>query len=62
MKGPTNLQIVTSHLNLTPDPPPTCRCTVTITHNGKTVYTQSIWIAAWCRSLAPRNHIAIHGL
>jgi Tfp pilus assembly protein PilV len=49
---PYNLQTVTSHLNLTPDLRPTCRCTVTITHNGHTIYTQS-WIAAWCDPSAP---------
>lgn len=49
---PDNLTTTTSHLNLTPDLRPTCRCTVTVTHNGKIVYTQS-WIAAYCDPSAP---------
>jgi hypothetical protein len=49
---PDNLTTATSHLNLTPDLRPTCRCTVTVTHNGKLVYTQN-WIAAYCDPSAP---------
>ena len=49
---PDNLTVTTSHLNLTPDLRPTCRCTVTVSRNGRTVYTQS-WIAAYCDPSAP---------
>ncbi|MDB5321822.1 MAG: hypothetical protein JWN40_3453 [Phycisphaerales bacterium] len=49
---PTALQVTTSHLTLTPDLRPTCRCTVTVYRNGKLVYTQS-WIAAYCDPSAP---------
>ena len=49
---PDSLSTTISHLNLTPDLRPTCRCTVTVTHNGKTVYTQN-WIAAYCDPSAP---------
>jgi hypothetical protein len=49
---PDSLATATSHLNLTPDLRPTCRCTVTVTHNGKTVYTQN-WVAAYCDPSAP---------
>jgi type II secretory pathway pseudopilin PulG len=49
---PVSLSTTISHLNLSPDLRPTCRCTVTVTHNGKTVYTQN-WIAAYCDPSAP---------
>ena len=49
---PDNLQTTMNHLTLTPDLRPTCRCTVTINHNGKLVYTQT-WIAAYADPSAP---------
>jgi type II secretory pathway pseudopilin PulG len=49
---PTDLKTAMAHLTLTPDLRPTCRCTVTISHNGKVVYAQS-WIEAYADSSAP---------
>jgi type II secretory pathway pseudopilin PulG len=49
---PTDLRTTMSHLNLTPDLRPTCRCTVTVTHNGKQVYSQN-WIVAYGDPSAP---------
>lgn len=49
---PDNLTAAKSHLTLTPSLRPTCRCTVSITHNGRQVYTQS-WIAAYADSSSP---------
>jgi type II secretory pathway pseudopilin PulG len=49
---PDNLRLVMSHMTLTPDLRPTCRCTVTIKHNGRNVYTQS-WISAYADASAP---------
>jgi type II secretory pathway pseudopilin PulG len=49
---PDNLTATTSHLTLAPLLRPTCRCTVSITHNGHEVYTQT-WIAAYADSSSP---------
>ena len=50
--NPANLTATASHLTLPPEQRPTCRITVTITHNGKTIYTQN-WIAAYADPSAP---------
>jgi type II secretory pathway pseudopilin PulG len=49
---PTNFAITMGHPNLTPDLRPTQRITVTVSHNGKDVYTQS-WIATYADPSAP---------
>jgi type II secretory pathway pseudopilin PulG len=49
---PDKLTTTISHLNLSPDLRPTCRCTVNVTHNGKLVYSQN-WIATYCDPSAP---------
>jgi type II secretory pathway pseudopilin PulG len=49
---PTDLQTTMAHLNLTPDLRPTCRCTVTVIHNGKQIYSQS-WIVSYADPSAP---------
>jgi type II secretory pathway pseudopilin PulG len=50
--NPTNLTATMNHLTLSPDLRPTCRCTITITHNGKQVYSQW-WIASYSDPSAP---------
>jgi len=50
--NPTNITATMNHLTLTPDLRPTCRCTVTVTHNGNVVYSQW-WIAAYSDPSAP---------
>lgn len=50
--NPANLTATASHLTLPPEQRPTCRITVTVTHNGKAVYTQS-WMAAYADPSAP---------
>jgi hypothetical protein len=48
----TDLKTVISHLTIAPNLRPTCRCTATILHNGKVIYTQT-WIAAYADASAP---------
>jgi len=50
--NPTNLRANMNHLTLPPDQRPTCRCTVTVLHNGKAIYSQW-WIAAYSDPSAP---------
>ncbi|HSI35943.1 MAG: prepilin-type N-terminal cleavage/methylation domain-containing protein [Phycisphaerae bacterium] len=50
--NPANLQATISHLTLAPDQRPTCRVTVTVSHHGHTVYTQT-WIAAYADPSSP---------
>jgi len=49
---PDDLQTVKAHLTLSPDLRPTCRCTVTILHNGHQVYTQT-WVAGYSDPSSP---------
>jgi prepilin-type N-terminal cleavage/methylation domain-containing protein len=50
--NPTNLTSTMSHLTLSPELRPTCRCTVTVTHNGHEVYSQW-WIATYADPSVP---------
>jgi len=50
--NPTNIKATMNHLTLPPDLRPTCRCTATVTHNGKVIYSQW-WIAAYSDPSAP---------
>src|SRR2546430_247390 len=49
---PDNITVTTSHLTLAPNLRPTCRCTVSVLHNGHVVYTQW-WIAGYADPSAP---------
>jgi type II secretory pathway pseudopilin PulG len=50
--NPTDLNTAVSHLTLPPAMRPTCRCTVTVLHNGKVIYAQT-WVAAYADPSAP---------
>jgi hypothetical protein len=50
--NPTHLTATMNHLTLPPDQRPTCRCTVTVLHNGNQIYSQW-WIAGYSDPSAP---------